>query len=217
MIAKLKFDRLLREKALVAYFGYGSLVNRQTHRTDIVHAIPARLKGWKRHWIPRAAIPDHPACMLSVSRDPERVIDGLLIFDHVRNLALIDEREKLYSRVALSYTELEFEGEIPVPCPLFVYEAPRPLKFDFQGQLILRSYLEAVLQGFLVEHGEAGVLRFLSDTEFFEIGVLDDSERPLYPRHVDLTGSQRRTLDALLRAQIGEYQTIGSYHTGGVE
>ncbi|WP_157776483.1 hypothetical protein [Nitratireductor aquibiodomus] len=30
---------------LVAYFGYGSLVNRDTHRTEIVGAYPARLKA----------------------------------------------------------------------------------------------------------------------------------------------------------------------------
>jgi hypothetical protein len=38
---------------VVGYFGYGSLVNRATLRTEILAAIPARLNGWRRTWRPR--------------------------------------------------------------------------------------------------------------------------------------------------------------------
>ena len=51
------FDRLSRamdEGPIIAYFGYGSLVNRTTLRTDYVAAQPVRLNGWRRCWRPRA-------------------------------------------------------------------------------------------------------------------------------------------------------------------
>lgn len=37
-------------QGIVAYFGYGSVVNRATLRTSIVDPIPARLSGWRRYW-----------------------------------------------------------------------------------------------------------------------------------------------------------------------
>lgn len=40
---------------LMAYFGYGSLVNLETLRTEYVAAYPACLKGWRRHWQSRKA------------------------------------------------------------------------------------------------------------------------------------------------------------------
>ena len=38
------------ENDLIAYFGYGSLVNLKTLQTGYVSAHPATLKGWRRHW-----------------------------------------------------------------------------------------------------------------------------------------------------------------------
>ncbi len=35
---------------LIAYFGYGSLVNRKTLPDNIIDAFPVTLKGWRRHW-----------------------------------------------------------------------------------------------------------------------------------------------------------------------
>ena len=45
-----RIEALAREGALIAYFGYGSLVNRATLRTNVVGAGRARLKGWRREW-----------------------------------------------------------------------------------------------------------------------------------------------------------------------
>ncbi|WP_367714590.1 hypothetical protein AB2N04_11255 [Nitratireductor sp. GISD-1A_MAKvit] len=33
------------DRDIIAYFGYGSLVNRDTHRTEIVEAMPAPPQG----------------------------------------------------------------------------------------------------------------------------------------------------------------------------
>ena len=55
-----------RGSAFVAYFGYGSLVNRATLRTEIVDMVPARLSGWRRCWRHRPDMPGFPAALLTV-------------------------------------------------------------------------------------------------------------------------------------------------------
>src|SRR6185312_7370829 len=72
--------------ALVAYFGYGSLVNRATLRTDIVDIVPARLVVWRRYWRPRPDMPGFPAALLTVRREPGCYCDGVLIVDRAENL-----------------------------------------------------------------------------------------------------------------------------------
>ncbi len=47
-------------EVMIAYFGYGSLVNTRTLQSDYIAAIPAGLKGWRRHWQARAEKTDAP-------------------------------------------------------------------------------------------------------------------------------------------------------------
>jgi hypothetical protein len=184
--------------AVVAYFGYGSLVNRATHRTAILHAVPARLKGWRRIWRPRPDMPGFPAALLSVRPEPQAVCDGLIVFDRAENLAAVDAREARYLRVALDVGSLQTAAPLPDALPLFVYVAQTDIPPHPEPPMILRSYLDAVLQGFLAEHGEAGVHRFLAETEGFETPVHDDRHRPIYPRAVDLAAHEAALFDTLL-------------------
>ena len=98
----------------IAYFGYGSLVNRATHRTDIAHFTRVRLKGWRRHWLPRLNGFGGPAAMLSVKSDFESEIDGLVITDFARNLAAVDERERNYTRELLISESLVDPGSLEI-------------------------------------------------------------------------------------------------------
>ena len=184
--------------ALVAYFGYGSLVNRVTLRTDIVDIVPARLLGWRRLWRTRPDMPGFPAALLTVRRETGALCDGVLIVDRAKNLAAVDEREARYRRVALAPEEIEGSGALPKGCPLYVYEADPELPPHREPPLILQSYLDAVMQGFLRVHGEDGLRRFLADTHgFAEIAVKADRERPTYPRAVLLSDAERILFDAL--------------------
>ena len=179
---------------LVAYFGYGSLVNRVTHRTEIVSAVPARLAGWRREWVRRDE--DTQRGLLSVRRDAGSVIEGLLIVDRLENLPSIDLREALYDRVALDPAEVETVEALPAGCPLHVYQAKRSA-----GQVrlqIIQSYLDAVLQGFLREFGEEGVARFVTETDGFDAAILADRASPQYPRAVVLEQSEQAFFDTLL-------------------
>lgn len=186
------------EHRLVAYFGYGSLVNRATHRTEIVDAIPARLKGWRRCWRPRPDMPGFPAALLSIRPDPDAVCDGLLVVDRVENLDAVDAREARYDRLPVRLSDLDVTRSLPDDCPVYVYVARRDIPPRPEPPVILRSYLDAVMQGFLAVHGEAGLRRFLEETESFETQIHDDRREPLYPRAVSLTGDEDALFERLL-------------------
>jgi hypothetical protein len=186
------------EGAFVAYFGYGSLVNRATLRTDIVDIVPARLVGWRRIWRPRPDMPGFPAALLTVRREPDAVCDGVLIIDRATNLAAVDEREARYRRIPLGPQELEISQAFEDGIPAYVYEADPELPPHREPPAILQSYLDAVMQGFLAIHGEAGLRRFLAETAgFAEIPIRPDREKPAYPRAVTLSDTERAFFDSL--------------------
>ena len=70
---------------------------------------------------------------------------------------------------------------------------------------ILQSYLDAVLQGFLTEHGEDAVARFIRETDGFHLPILRDREHPIYPRAVELPPHERDLFDRLLQAAGARY------------
>lgn len=187
----------LSESGLIAYFGYGSLVCRKTHRTEIVAAHPARLHGWRREWRPRPDMPGFPAALLSVRREAGTICDGLLVLDQAENLAAIDRREARYERVELPREAVECDAELPASCPIYLYVAETHIPPHPEPPRILQSYLDAVLQGFHAEHGEDGVHRFLSETDGFAIAIHADRHAPIYPRAVALTPQEVRLFDRL--------------------
>ena len=67
------------------FFGYGSLVNRNTH--SYPDARPAQLDGWRRQWVRTEG---RDIVYLSVVQHPETRIDGL-----IAALASIDHAQLL--------------------------------------------------------------------------------------------------------------------------
>jgi hypothetical protein len=203
-------SRLAAEGALVAYFGYGSLVNRETLRTHIVGARPARVSGWRREWQPRpdpglAADRAVHASLLTVRPAPESEIDGLLVFDHVDNLAAVDLRENDYQRRHVPLETLTVIGDgVPDGCPVYIYEADPPEESPEECP-ILQSYLDAVLKGFLREHGLEGLKHFIRGTANFDTPILGDRDWPIYPRAVSLSSEDRALFDRLLQENGARY------------
>jgi cation transport regulator ChaC len=196
------------QESRFAYFGYGSLVNRETLRTPIIGARRVRLKGWRRHWQERAAMAD-PAigggiALLSVHRCEDAAIDGLAIEDRLSSLPDLDRREAMYDRHALEEHEIEHhhehEAQSPLPGPVQIYvgrERGEGAPGSGRGML-LQSYVDAVMAGFLREFGEAGVTGFLSTTEGFEREMIADRANPRYPRAVAVPDATSRWFDELL-------------------
>ena len=188
--------------SLVAYFGYGSLVNRATHRTDIVDAFPARLIGWRRCWLARPDRPDIHSSLLSVCSEEGAFCDGLLVIDRLDNLAAVDERESGYFRHLVGPHELEVVRAVPDGCPVYVYEVDGEAPLYSGPSTIMQSYLDAVLQGFLSVYGETGVRHFLADTLGFDTPIDADRYAPGYPRAVLLTDTERALFDAMLAEKV---------------
>ena len=184
---------------LFAYFGYGSLVNRTTHRTETHGAIRAAVRGWRRHWQDRSYKAEHAISMLSVKAesDDEHSLPGLLVFDQMQNLPALDEREGGYDRRVVHASDIELEIDFGFEGPIFIYEA-RPPVHENRRHGILQSYLDAVLQGYLKEYGENYVHRFLVDTHAFHAPVIRDRHAPRYSRHVATSDEERLLFDALL-------------------
>ncbi|WP_136656855.1 gamma-glutamylcyclotransferase family protein [Nitratireductor sp. XY-223] len=187
---------------LVAYFGYGSLVNRTTLRTDYVSAQRVRLSGWRRCWRPRMKgdpiRSKRRTSLLSARRVEGSAIEGLLVFDRLQNLPAVDERERTYDRIEVPSDALEVLDGGPPDCPVYVYEARTNRAEHDPHHPILQSYLDAVLQGFLREFGKAGVHSFLNTTDGFERSVHADRHDPVYPRAVDLLEHERHFIDGVL-------------------
>ncbi|MFP1633306.1 gamma-glutamylcyclotransferase family protein [Zhengella sp. ZM62] len=182
---------------LVAWFGYGSLVNRTTIGWDIVEARPARLSGWRRHWRARPDMPGFAAALLSVTPDPDAACDGLLVVDRVENLPALDRREGRYHRRLVDRAAMPAASSLPEACPVYVYEAMTHLPAHRDPPRILRSYLDVVMQGFLREHGRAGLERFIAETSRFDIPIHEDRHDPVYPRHVAVTARERVLFEEL--------------------
>ncbi|EIM77300.1 hypothetical protein A33O_02378 [Nitratireductor aquibiodomus RA22] len=137
-------------------------------------------------------------------RDPDSVIDGLLVVDRAENLAAVDQREERYRRVSLTPSDLELSAETRhAGCSLYVYEASAD-----QASVrleIIQSYLDAVLQGFLREYGRAGVERFVRETEGFDATVIADRKTPGYPRAVRLEADEEAYFDALIMQKFSYF------------
>ncbi|WP_279479851.1 gamma-glutamylcyclotransferase [Aureimonas sp. SK2] len=190
---------LAAEGRVVAYFGYGSLVNRATLRTKFLGIRRATVTGWRRFWMPRPA--PVPA-LLSVRPHEGFETQGVVVYDRADHLPVVDEREAGYLRRVVMPGHVRIEAEPAEGVPLFIYEAS-PVELDAAeaGATILQSYLDAVLQGFLSLYGEAGVVRFVEETEGFETAVLADRARPLYPRAVTLSTGEAALFDRLILAR----------------
>ena len=189
----------------IVTFGYGSLVNLNTLTEPFIRAFPATLKGWRRRWLARPKVDDVPEAgvhlaFLSVARDAAQSIDGMVIFDHPRTLDVLTKREEAYTREQLYWEDLSASDTDRSVDPCLYVNVPLP---DHQGEAphILRSYLDAVSQGFLTHFGEAGLERFKSTTENFHFPILEDRDSPIYPRPVDLSKTERSVIDTMFPAE----------------
>ncbi|MDF1607409.1 gamma-glutamylcyclotransferase [Hoeflea sp. YIM 152468] len=147
----------------------------------------------------------HPVVEPPSGLAPKAGIDGLLVIDFAENLAAVDAREFRYHRRDISLADLTFASGVPAPAAgvaaqirLHVYEArhePPPVNGPSP---ILRSYLDAVMQGFYREFGPEGVHRFVTETHAFDTPIHEDRHAPLYPRAVKLSPREIGVFEAAL-------------------
>lgn len=187
--------------SLISYFGYGSLVNLATLRTDFVSAHPAVLSGWQRVWLPRPAHAQSfgfklDLAFLSVEPCETSKINGMVIVDRESSLPDLDRREELYTRQTISEDSVTLEN--PASSSLgdthYLYAVLDGGKQPDPPQ-ILRSYLDAVLQGFHVHWGEPGIAAFKTTTRNCHYPIFEDRDAPVYPRNVVLTDEETHAIE----------------------
>jgi hypothetical protein len=157
------------------FFGYGSLVNRDTHGFEEAH--PARLTGWRRVWRHTDL---RPVAFLTAVPAPGHQIDGLVAHVPGDDWAALDERERAYDRTHV--TEATDHG-VGRAIHIQVYSIPQGKHgAPDNAHPVLLSYIDVVVQGYLREFGEAGVARFFQTTDGWEAPILDDRAAPVYRR-----------------------------------
>jgi len=198
------FETLSGDGRVVAYFGYGSLVNKATLRTRFLAIRRAEVMGWRRFWLPRPG----GIALLSVRPDRGHVTQGVVVYDHADNLAAVDLREAGYIRRDVAAPAIEAAPR--VKAKVHIYEAIHPeVDAADTGATILQSYLDAVLQGFLSLYGRDGVARFVAETEGFETDILADRHAPRYPRAVALCDGEANLFDGLVTARGAMLRPMG--------
>lgn len=173
------------------FFGYGSLVNRRTH--DYGDIQPATLTGWRRVWRQTTYA---PRPILTVEPCENVTITGLIA--HVPNddWAELDQREHAYDRVPVNHA---IRHDLSNPADIATYTVPidkHPASEELKP--IYLSYLDVVVQGYLMEFGIEGVRAFFNTTIGWEAPIKNDRNDPIYPRHQVLTPEETRLVDAEL-------------------
>jgi len=173
------------------FFGYGSLVNRNTHDFTPVH--PSRITGWRRIWR-RAA--HRPAAFLSVIADTTAEIEGVIAPVPNDDWVALDAREYSYERIAVT-DDVRHPATDVRDISIYAIAPENAFRPDSDHPILL-SYVDAVLQGYLREFGEAGAARFVDTTEGWDTPVRNDRGAPVYPRAQTLTKAERECVDDLL-------------------
>lgn len=193
-------EQLAAEGRVVAYFGYGSLVNPRTLRTKFLGIRRAEAAGWRRVWLPREA--NEAMSLLSVKRDEEAGVHGVIVYDLADHLPSVDEREAGYARRIVDLGRLTVERPPLRDIPVYIYEArPGAPSAEDRQSAILQSYLDAVMQGFRMLYGDDGLRRFVEETDGFETRLFADRNAPRYPRPVTLEEGEAEMFDRLVEAR----------------
>jgi hypothetical protein len=175
------------------FFGYGSLVNRATHTFLTPHQV--LLSGWRRIWCHTDL---RPVAFLSVIRDADTQIDGMIAQVPDGDWAALDQREWAYNRVSASD---DIHHPLDEDADIVIYAVPevRHTRPDVHHPILL-SYLDVVVQGYLHEFGSDGADRFLATTDGWDAPILNDRAAPRYPRHQQLTPVETAFVDERLAA-----------------
>jgi len=207
---------------IVTYFGYGSLVNRDTRPAN-EQALPARLYGWRRVWGHRVQPADaalsgshRSCCSLSVEKCDEnpdeyskvstdaktrcsQFIDGVVVNIPLAELPALDQREYGYDRLRVPAGEFD----LPHNCAakhihVYVSNMTHSGRSNIQYP-ILQSYIDCVLAGYCAVFNQKGMQQFVESTVGWGGVIENERHDPRYPRAVQLPDSQLALFDSVVK------------------
>lgn len=177
------------------FFGYGSLVNVNTHAYGSIRRATA--KGWRRAWR-HTALRD--IAFLTAVPDETSEILGLIASVPNGDWAALDDREFAYERVSIT-PQVSWDSNDNFDVSIYAI-APDNQNSPSTAHPILLSYLDVVVQGYFREFGTDGVHHFGETTDGWDAPILDDRAAPRYPRAQSLTGYETQLVDDLI-ATVG--------------
>lgn len=186
----------------IYYFGYGSLVNRDT-RPAGEFSEPATLKGWRRVWENRTADSERSQQCTSLSIEELKTpqmgsIEGVVARIPVSELPQLDKRETGYDRLKLPADRFELTDSVQTDY-VYVYQSALPNRFLADGDHpILQSYIDCVLAGYLTLFGRSGMEAMIDSTRGWNRPVMNDRAAPHYPRAVEIGADLELSIDQLL-------------------
>jgi hypothetical protein len=173
------------------FFGYGSLVNINTHSYRPYEK--KTIKGWRRKWC-YTKLRQVP--FLSAHFVNKGQISGLIAAVPDNDWSALDQRETGYHRTRIPLKLEEGTSKIEVQ----IYHVPSEnISNKKPTKGIILSYLDCVVKGYLEQYGEEGVADFFATTDGWDCQAFDDRLKPIYPRHVELTKSERHLVDYYLK------------------
>ncbi|MBO9463723.1 gamma-glutamylcyclotransferase [Tropicibacter sp. R15_0] len=179
------------------FFGYGSLVDERTH--DFSPVEPALARGWHRAWV---ATPDRDLCFLTAIRDESSEILGLVAPVPGQDWQALDHRERAYDRHEAAH-EIDHHGT-----SIAIYSvAPARRASPGNANVILLSYLDVVIQGYVSVFGQAGADHFFATTDGWHAPILNDRANPVYPRAQPLSEETRQIVDDALSGLQATFRT----------
>lgn len=180
------------------FFGYGSLVNTQTHSYPAVQ--DAKLDGWRRVWRHTSR---RPVAYLTVQPAEGSQIDGIIAAVPDADWAALDAREHAYLRNSVT----QRISAANMPTETAVYAIPDGHHTDPTTlHPILLSYIDVVVQGYLQRFGDPGVARFFETTDGWDAPIINDRAAPRYSRAQSLTIRETGLVDEWLAALSAQVQ-----------
>lgn len=175
------------------FFGYGSLVNVETH--SYLDPRPATLHGWRRAWRHTDL---RPVAFLTAIPAAGSEIEGLIAQVPGADWEALDQREWAYDRLNMDHAISHNMEETP---DISVYAVPEERQTgSTDAHPVMLSYLDVVVQGYLKVFGEAGVARFFDTTDGWNAPFINDRSTPRYPRHQVLTRTEQDLVDHFLNS-----------------
>ena len=163
-------------------------MNRDTHSFE--GARTAHLSGWRRIWRYTTL---RQVAYLTVVRDADSTIDGLIAPVPDQDWDALDYRERAYDRVAAAH---QITHTLPHQPEIAVYAVPEDQAGTHsRDHTLLLSYIDVVVQGYLREFGPEGVKRFFASTSGWDAPIINDRTTPRYPRHCRLSAEETALVD----------------------
>lgn len=207
----------------ILYFGYGSLVNRETRPAQEI-AYPARLKGWRRVWEHRVTHPNRDKRCTSLSIESfdtgqfpasaagPAAIDGVVVRLPLSDLHQLDEREAGYERLTLPISDFDLPqvltdqllGEMHSQSVMVYRSLPHNRALADDDHPVLQSYIDCVMAGFLRCYGESGVQAMISSTRGWERAIFNDRDEPYYPRWVPVAQERQQYFDSCIERHVSQ-------------